>query len=218
MNSLKSTVRLVLILLGLSFLWAFNRVDVHAAELSSSEINYATSSYSVGYTNTDVNFRVGPGTNYDIINTLEINTAVAYFDNGSDWYTVIFEDQTGFINKKYISDEKTEIPVVEEYTWNGPKLTAFSGTCYGPSGKETYYNMNMSGVVQTLKNKGYSGDYWIRSDGVKMFGSYVMTAARYADHPYGSIIPTSLGLAIICDTGGFATCNSGVALDIAVSW
>lgn len=214
MNSLKSTVRFAIIILVLSFLWAFNRVNVHAATESDC--------YNVGYTTakSGVNFRIGPGTEYDIIDTLELNTSVAYIDNGSNWYTVIFEDQTGYISKNYVDNEQvdTNVEDVSSSIWNGPKLTSFSGICYGPSGKETYYNMNMSQVVTNLKNKGYSGDYWVRSDGVKMFGNYVMTAARYADHPYGSVVATSLGDAIVCDTGGFATYNSGVALDIAVSW
>lgn len=209
MSQIKSTVRIVLVILGLSFLWAFNRVDVHAEENSLS-------SYSTGYTNTVVNFRSGPSTDYYIIDTLDINTFVSYIDNDSDWYIVIFNDQMGYIKKEYISNQKTSVFV--QFEWNGPKLNATKGTCYGPSGKETYYDMNMSTVVQTLKSRGYDGDFWIRSDGVKMFGNYVMTAAKYSDHPYGSIIPTSLGYAIVCDTGGFATYDSGVILDIAVAW
>jgi hypothetical protein len=103
------------------------------------------------------------------------------------------------------------------YSWRGPVLTAYRGSVYGPSGKEVYYNMNMSGVVSALRRKGYSGNYWVRNDGVKMFGSYIMVAANYGVHPYGSIVQTSLGAAIVCDTGTFARSYPN-CLDIATSW
>lgn len=99
-------------------------------------------------------------------------------------------------------------------------LTQFSGVFYGPSGKETYYNLNMAGVVTLMRNKGYDEatyPYWVRDDGVKMFGQYVMVAANLDIRPRGSLIETSLGTAIVCDTGGFAA-NNPTQLDIAVTW
>ena len=102
-------------------------------------------------------------------------------------------------------------------SYKGAVLTRRAGTVNGPSGKEVYYNMNMSGVVKVLHRKGYSGDYWVRSDGVKMFGNYVMVAANSKVHPYGSIVQTSLGAAIVCDTGTFASSYPN-CLDVATSW
>lgn len=78
----------------------------------------------------------------------------------------------------------------------------------------------MGGVVSIMRNLGYSEaeyPYWVRDDGVKMFGNYVMVAAKLSDHPRGSLVPTSLGTGIVCDTGAFANGNS-VQLDIAVNW
>ena len=43
--------------------------------------------------------------------------------------------------------------------------------------------------------------YWIRSDGVKMLGDYVMCAADFSYEPRGTITSTSLGTAIVVDTG-----------------
>ena len=96
-------------------------------------------------------------------------------------------------------------------------LTASAGTINGPSGKETYYNLNMSGVVSIMRSLGNTDEYWVRDDGVKMLGDYVMVAANLNVHPRGSIVETSLGLGIVCDTGGFASGNS-TQLDIAVNW
>lgn len=103
------------------------------------------------------------------------------------------------------------------YIWNGPVLTKSAGTIQGPSGKETYYNLNMNGVVNIMRNMGNTDEYWVRSDGVKMLGDYVMVAANLSVRPRGSLVPTSLGMGIVCDTGGFAV-NNPTQLDIAVSW
>ena len=101
--------------------------------------------------------------------------------------------------------------------YSGTVLNNRAGTITGPSGKETYYNLNMSGVVNIMRNMGNSDKYWVRDDGVKMLGDYVMVAANLDTHPRGSIVDSSLGKAIVCDTGTFAYSNPN-QLDVAVSW
>lgn len=107
--------------------------------------------------------------------------------------------------------------VQSAYYFNGPHLSSGRGSVTGPNGRETYYNLNMSGVVNIMHSAGFSGTYWVRSDGVKMFGNYVMVAANYGVHPKGSIVKSSLGLAIVVDTGGFASSNPQ-QLDLATTW
>jgi hypothetical protein len=101
--------------------------------------------------------------------------------------------------------------------YNGAVLTNRNGRIQGPSGQETWYNLDMSKVVQSMRNRGYDYEYWVRADGVKMFGEYVMVAANLEIRPKGTILPTSLGMGIVCDTGGFAKKNP-TQLDIAVAW
>lgn len=103
------------------------------------------------------------------------------------------------------------------YSYNGPVLSAWAGTVQGPSGKETYYNLDMSGVISIMNQNGYYYDYWIRSDGCKMFGDYIMCAANFNIHPRGSLVETSLGTGIVCDTGTFAYGNP-YQIDIATTW
>ena len=105
------------------------------------------------------------------------------------------------------------------YDESQPHLTKQSGVFYGPSGKETYYNLPMGRVINYMRELGYTTEeypYWVRSDGAKMLGDYVMVAADLSVYSKGSIVPTSLGNGIVCDTGAFA--GSSVALDIAVNW
>ena len=69
-----------------------------------------------------------------------------------------------------------------------------------------------------MRSMGNTDEYWVRDDGCKMLGDYIMVAADLSAHPRGSLVPTSLGMGIVCDTGGFVSNGSGVALDIATSW
>lgn len=105
-------------------------------------------------------------------------------------------------------------------TIEGGKLTKSLGIFYGPSGKESWYNLPMEGVVSIMRHQGYTETkypYWVRDDGVKMLGDFVMCAANLEHRPRGSIIDTSLGEAIVCDTGPFAL-SDPTAVDIAVEW
>lgn len=102
-------------------------------------------------------------------------------------------------------------------TWDGPILDAEVGHIDGPTGDETYYNLPMDEIVARMHRLGVKGDYWEREDGVKMFGDYVMVAANLTTHPRGSIVETSLGTGIVCDTGGFAK-DHPQRLDIATNW
>ena len=126
--------------------------------------------------------------------------------------------------------QKYSIEVIEDSEENKPKakkkayiyssrqtLNSYDGVYYGPSGKESYYNMDMSHVVELMQAAGYDLKYWVRKDGVKMFGNYVMVAADLSIRPKGTILQTSFGPAIVCDTGTFARYDSS-ALDVAVAW
>ena len=106
----------------------------------------------------------------------------------------------------------------DEYT--GIVLNAVIGTVEGPSGKETYYNLPMEGVVSIMRNLGYSLEdypYWVREDGCKMLGPYIMCAADLETRPKGTILKSSLGDCIVCDTGDFVNWNP-TQIDIAVNW
>lgn len=101
--------------------------------------------------------------------------------------------------------------------WDGSVLNKIRGTVNGPSGREVYYNLNMTPVIEIAQQRGIPGSFWVREDGVKMYGNYVMVAANYNLHPYGSLLETSLGTAIVLDTGGFAQ-TMPTLIDVAVRW
>lgn len=102
----------------------------------------------------------------------------------------------------------------------GDRISVSRGVYMGPSGRETYYNLYMGNCVKYMRDLGYDEiqyPYWVRDDGAKMLGNYVMCAANWHIRPKGTIIPTSLGDAIVVDTGDFvAEFPNGV--DLAVDW
>ena len=110
---------------------------------------------------------------------------------------------------------------LQENTPLTPKL----GRVWGPAGEETFYNMVMNrengeSVIGYMREAGFSEKdypYWVRDDGVKMLGDYVVVAANLDIRPRGSVIDTSLGKALICDTGSFTEENPE-QIDIAVNW
>ncbi len=116
--------------------------------------------------------------------------------------------------------EPIEIPVTKVYVQpSKDKLNSVVGRVTGPTNEETYYNLDMSKVIDTMRRKGFSEEeypYYIREDGVKMLGDYVMVAADLSIHPRGCVVETSLGQGLVCDTGDFA--ETGDIYDIATDW
>lgn len=142
-------------------------------------------------------------------------------ENVFDYWKVSYQGKEYYINKNSIT---TDMQVVKElkdatynHNWKGTVLNAYLGAIIGPNGRETYYNLNMDGVLAIMRRMGNTDKYWIRDDGVKMLGDYVMVAANLTLHPRGSLVECSLGIGIVCDTGGFAKSNP-TQLDIAVNW
>ena len=179
--------------------------------------------------------RTAPTTDDDdnIIDTLVVKTKVKvigkvksnYTKLKGKWVAIKYNGGVYYISAKYIVKDVNDIvltTVSEEtssssYSWSGTKLNTRAGRVSGPSGNETYYNDDMSYIVSRLKRMGYSGDYWVRSDGVKMFGDYILVAANFDIRPIGTILPTTLGMGIVADTGGFVSWDP-TGLDIATTW
>lgn len=93
-------------------------------------------------------------------------------------------------------------------------LNHYDGINYFHGVLETYYCLPMDGVVEWMHSLGYEGEYWVREDGCKMFGEYIMVACDYEWMPKGSVIETSLGTGLVCDTGE----GGWYWTDIATNW
>lgn len=119
-----------------------------------------------------------------------------------------------------VTEEAEIVPFITIHAPQEQHITKQSGVFDGPSGKETYYNLDMTGVVNIMRSLGYDAEtypYWVREYGCKMLGDYIMVAANLDIRPKGTILETSMGTAIVCDTGGFAVYNP-TQIDIATNW
>jgi len=105
---------------------------------------------------------------------------------------------------------------------SGPNaLTKSKGAQYytdsnGVSHRETYYDLNMSVVMNAC---GQGGFYEVRAaDGIKVDrDGYVIIAANYGRYPRCSVVETSVGPGKVYDTGGFAVKHPD-GFDIATDW
>lgn len=98
----------------------------------------------------------------------------------------------------------------------GKTIDPVGGVFQGPWLKETYYNLDMSYCIEIMRWLGIDKTVWVRSDGVKMYGEYIMCAADTKFYPKGSIVETSLGRAMVVDHCEAAEwCPE---FDIAVTW
>lgn len=148
----------------------------------------------------------------DITNIDQIEKAVNQVQNNKE------QAKVEEVDIQLVSEPAPETESKDIYIYDGPVLTKMKGVNYSIYGhKETWYNLPMRGVIQIAKEAGIEGDYWVRDDGVKMYGDYVIVAADLEIFPRGSIVETSLGLGIVLDTGDFVYSNH-YQFDIAVDW
>lgn len=94
-------------------------------------------------------------------------------------------------------------------------LTARLGTIQYDGHRETFYNLKMNKICSRAAEKGIQGTYWEREDGCKMYGNFIIVAADWNKHPYGSLVQTSLGTGVVLDTGSFKDRST---IDIATTW
>ncbi len=164
-----------------------------------------------------------PSDDSTTVSVLPLNTEIHLCGtNDGAYWQIEIDGGTYYMKRESILDAQQVIVQPVAFTepqaaYNGEVLTPSKGKIMGPSGKETYYNLNMMGCVARAHASGIQGDYWVREDGVKMLGDYVMVAANLSIRPLGSLVDTSLGTGIVVDTGTFAY-NNLTQIDIAVAW
>lgn len=166
--------------------------------------------------------------NRTALGTLTQGDEVDVIDQKGEWCQCIIDDEVVYVHADLLVEECTVEDIIEvnkhydctntDLTYiEGVTLTSTLGRVNGPSGEETYYNLNMKNCVKRMHDLGYEGEYWVRKDGVKMFGPYVMVAANFDVRPLGTIVETSLGTGCVCDTGDFVEDNP-YGIDVATTW
>lgn len=128
------------------------------------------------------------------------------------------------LSRQEIARIKTKSPkkevVIVGIKTNPQSLTKAKGAQYftdskGVTHRETYYDLDMSRVMQACGQGGY---YTVRVDGVKVDrDGYAIIAANYGRYPRCSIVETSVGPGKVYDTGGFAAVHPD-GFDLATDW
>ena len=147
-------------------------------------------------------------------------------------YKVYYENGTE-AKREMIKEEVTKEPVTRVIAKGATRidatpLTRSMGRNYYTAIKddgsaverqETYYDLNMSGVMGiAARTCGVENYYTVREDGVKVDAEgYVLVAANLYNYPRCSVVQTSLGPGRVYDTGGFAEINPE-QFDIATDW
>lgn len=149
---------------------------------------------------------------------LDLFYALQKFESEIVYPEIEFIDFRDYTIEEFVST--AEPPVKEMNVLIHPHIDLRTGSKCGPNGKETYYNLPMTRVVETMRKKGFSEEdypYIERADGVKCLGEYAIVAASLEKYKRGDIVDTSVGKGIVCDTGEFAM-NNPDQIDIAVTW
>ena len=134
-ESLKKNIEVVV--LGEINGWSYVQTDYNCGWVRSDylENSKKTSNNSQNNTNSDtykettgyisessVNMRKGPGTKYNIIKVLSLNTQLTIIGEDGTWYKVKTGNSTGYVSKEFVSNTKTTttrsnaIPRVETVT------------------------------------------------------------------------------------------------------
>ncbi len=101
---------------------------------------------TVLYVQREVNVRSGPGTDYEKLGALAVNTEVTVTgqDKESGWYQIEYEEAVGFVSDSYLGEGKVEI-------------TTASDNTVEQSSEPTSNNNNVSGNEET-SDGWFSGD------------------------------------------------------------
>jgi len=190
-------------------------VSTVSSSEEETELSYDPAHHETKYVNVVVlYYRESPTVDEDnILGEFVLGKQLDVYDCAdAEWGVVQLEEDLVYVLRECLSDSNP----LDAVCYSNP-LNSHVGRVNGPSGQETYYNLDMSYCVRRMKSLGYEGDYWVREDGVKMFGDYVMVAADFDIRPLGTLVPTSLGVGIVVDTGTFTETNP-YGLDIATTW
>ena len=176
------------------------------------------------YTTTGLNIRKGPGTEYEVIDTVSINTLLKTVDGTEEngWIKIKSNDNYYYVANKYLSKEKTVIKTTvtsrgtdlvsqrvnnTQKSSSGNVLTKSKGVNYFNGHRETWYSRKVlpGGGLKIPGRHVNNQELVCDGDG------YICVAS--SDYSKGTIVETSLGTGKVYDCG----CASGT-IDIYCNW
>ena len=186
-----------------------NTISSNSIKKEKSKIKVKTTQYVT----ISLNVRKKPNPHSKILGQLAYAEKVKVTSDpeSNGFVQIKYDGGVAYVQSRYLSDEEpkpakivilsashstskskettsTTTDLTTNSSYNGEVLTKQKGAIQGPSGKETYYNLKMDRVVENMRKNGYEGEYWVREDGCKMFGDYIIIAANLSLRPRGSLV------------------------------
>ena len=176
--------------------------ETQAAASSTTMINAEMNSYvDYGtsyqyYTTTDVNLRTQPGTDSNVVNSLNSGTAVSVIGETDNWFVVSVNGATGYISKSYISSSAPSGST-------GGSTGSTGGSTGGStnSGTGTISGTITSASMSTITVQGDDGNTYViytsdaaitTNDGI-YDGLYISATIDYSNTtPSGELYATSV--------------------------
>lgn len=112
-------------------------IDVDKISVPEYTVDYVDA-YKM-FTNSGLNLRSGPGTEYEVVTSVSINTELEVRGTSGSWSLIAYKDTEYFCSSKHLSSEKTEKVVVE-------------------AGPYDNYIVGEDGI--TTEMISYANDYW----------------------------------------------------------
>lgn len=167
----------------------------------------------------------------------KINNTIKMLNNSNtgEWFSKIeqfsYEEYENFADFLDSIDD-TQIIYAKQLT--GPLGYVEYERPDGRTVKETWCNLEVGQLVKNMREMhGIDLEYWVREDGVRMYGPYVMVATdvpamggwnQEAEYRYGDLVETTLGTGIVVDWCGDAvdtrrnTNGAVIRYDIYAAW
>lgn len=91
------------------------------------------------YAQREVNVRSGPGTDYEKLGALAVNTEVTVTgqDKESGWYQIEYEETVGFVSDAYLGEEKVEVTIAPNSTVEQTSEPASSSSAASDNGESS---------------------------------------------------------------------------------
>ena len=102
------------------------------------------------FTTCGLNLRSGPGTEYDILSSVDINTELIVIGECNGWSVVIYNDYQYFCYSNYLSTDKTIITSVESSPYDNFVIGEDGVTADIVSYANSYWNKNVPNSIKAF--------------------------------------------------------------------
>ncbi len=139
-----------------------------------------------------LNMRSGAGTGFDIIGEIPANTSGITITNdesdvgGSTWVKIIWNGQTGWVNKRYLTIAEASVTPNNQVASTANQHTHPANRCTGaithshaaPAGHTHSYNCQQGTVVPTVPLQTVKQNYYNPNSGTDIYGRPYVTNQR----------------------------------------